>query len=518
MWVFDAEKNTTSQVQLPNHSNQYLSAIKWLNNGSLAYFVLDRIQQKQELWAFSVEEKATVLLNTQTDAHWIDPYYQIHSIRNGEQVILMQAREDRKHFVLFDRAGLELKDLNKGGEYDVEDFLGFDEESGIFYFTAHSPTPLNLNVFALDIETSITQLLSGGDLVHATAVMSPSRRLSTLYTYGEDIPNTKIISNRFGVASPLIVLEDNAAFNDSLSGLAMPTREYWTIPSASEEYQLNAVAYLPPGWDPKGDLKYPVLLYVYGGPDSQTVNFQFELGSWNFHSFLASSMGIIVLSVDNRGTCCRGQTFLKQSYKDLGHVETEDQIAAMHYASELPFVDSSKVAIWGWSYGGYMAARVISSGEKVVRGAISVAPVTDWRFYDSVYTERYMQTPQLNPDGYQASAVLPRASQVQTEYLLVHGTGDDNVHFQNSADWVTSLVNAGVDLQTMYYPDKAHSLSGIATRTHLWKLLSRFCAKIFSLPTPLFDPSLTPKRSSRRSHTSNTFKGDTRPGIPLRPL
>eukprot|EP00339_Tiarina_fusa_P014680 CAMPEP_0116998496 /NCGR_PEP_ID=MMETSP0472-20121206/1547_1 /TAXON_ID=693140 ORGANISM="Tiarina fusus, Strain LIS" /NCGR_SAMPLE_ID=MMETSP0472 /ASSEMBLY_ACC=CAM_ASM_000603 /LENGTH=216 /DNA_ID=CAMNT_0004697665 /DNA_START=315 /DNA_END=962 /DNA_ORIENTATION=- len=208
----------------------------------------------------------------------------------------------------------------------------------------------------------------------------------------------------------------------------MPTRKYFDLPAAEGKDKLSVVMYLPPGFNEEDDIKYPTILYVYGGPDSQTVNNEYELGFWYLHSFLSSSMGVIIVSVDNRGTCCKGQEFLKQTYLNLGDIEVEDQLAAMQSLSELKYIDSSRIGIWGWSYGGYMSSRIISAGNPIVKAAISVSPVTDWKFYDNIYTERYMQTPEFNAVGYEESSVLGRAGFIlpESSYLLVHGTADDN--------------------------------------------------------------------------------------------
>merc|ERR1711879_412723 len=179
---------------------------------------------------------------------------------------------------------------------------------------------------------------------------------------------------------------------------------------------------------------------------------------------------------------------------------------------ELKYIDSSRIGIWGWSYGGYMSSRIISAGNPIVKAAISVSPVTDWKFYDNIYTERYMQTPEFNAVGYEESSVLGRAGFIlpESSYLLVHGTADDNVHFQNSADWVSDLVRAGVDFRTMYYPDKSHSLLGLETRTHLYKMMIRFWAGAFDLPVPSFTVVEEENLKNQREIRHPTLKSEKR--------
>ena len=473
------------QIPLPEDPEQYISYITWSNEETVSFQVLNRIQQEQKLFRYALETSESTLVTTQRDAKWIDPYYKFYPIRGGNQLIVMQPRDGYKHFVVIDSAGNEIADLNDGEPYDVEDILMFDKSTETLFYTSHQPTSMDLNVYSRRLVSANSILLSSGKDTFATASFSPSGEYFALYNYGVDVPNVTMVATE---SSPdvLYVLEDNKSFSKAISKRAMPTRKYLQLPAAEGKDVMNVVLYLPPGFDETEDFQYPVLFYVYGGPDSQTVNSQFELGFWYLHSFMASSMGIIVASVDNRGTCCKGQEFLKQTYLDLGDIEVDDQLAAMHALAALDYVDKSRIGIWGWSYGAYMSSRVISAGDSIVRGAVSISPVTDWKFYDSIYTERYMQTPSLNMVGYEESSVLGRAHFIlkDSSYLLVHGTADDNVHFQNSADWVTNLVQAGIDFRTMYYPDKSHSLTGVETRTHLYKLMIRFWADTFELPVP----------------------------------
>lgn len=402
----------------------------------------------------------------------------------------MIPNNDYKHLILVDLEN-QIFDLNENDSFDIENILGYDEEKNLLYYSAHSPTASDLNIFVKNLNkiSSSANKITTGEKTYASASFSPNCKYFALYMYGYDIPKTMMVSSS-SYPNPLYILEDNEDFAEEIAKKTMPKRKYIEIESAEGNEKLNTVLYLPPGLDEKdSSKKYPLLLYVYGGPDSQTVNYEYELDFWYYHSFLASSMGVVIASIDNRGTCCKGQEFLKQTYKNLGDLEVEDQILAMETLSKLDYIDESRIGIWGWSYGGYMASRVISEGNSIVKGAISVAPVTDWRFYDNIYTERYMQTPDLNPVGYAESATLGRAKFILSDqkYLLIHGTGDDNVHFQNTADWVTDLVKSDVDFKTMFYPDKAHSLSGIETRTHLWKLITRFWADTFNLPVPSLD-------------------------------
>lgn len=487
LWIYDIRNDNLVNIELPNDPEQYLSYLDWINNDVFGYQVLNRIQQQQKLYTYTLSNLESTPIISLSSNEWIDPYYKFLPINIGNDynIVVMQPRNNFKHLILYDNEGNQIADINEGYNFDIEEIITYDEELQRLYYSIHKPGPSDLNIEYYSMSNQEITEINDGSSAYVAASFSPSKKYFAMYKYGQNIPETKMIS-AYSYPLPLCYLERNEEFSQSINDKAMPTRKYFSIPSSDDSDDLNAVMYLPPGFNEESDKKYPSLFYVYGGPDSQTVNNMYELGFWYYHSYLASTMGIIVVSVDNRGTCCKGQEFLKQTYLNLGSTEVEDQLSAMHYVSEFSYIDEDKMGIWGWSYGAYMSSRVVSANDPIVKAAISVSPVTDWSFYDNIYTERYMQTPSLNEFGYSESSVLNRASNIPktSSYLLIHGTADDNVHFQNSADWVTALIQEGVNFQTMYFPDKAHSLTGTETRIHLWKLITRFLAKSFSLPEP----------------------------------
>jgi dipeptidyl-peptidase-4 len=220
--------------------------------------------------------------------------------------------------------------------------------------------------------------------------------------------------------------------------------------------------------------KYPVLMFVYGGPGSQRV-----LNNWNvnyWHHYL-TQQGYLVVCVDNRGTGGKGKDFEHIIYKQLGRYETEDQIASAKYLGNLPYVDGERIGIWGWSYGGYMSSLALLLGNDVFKAAIAVAPVTNWRYYDTIYTERYLQKPQDNPSGYDDYSPQNYADKLEGAFLLIHGTEDDNVHFQNSVEFHNALIKANKQFQSFYYPDRNHSIYGGNTRLHLYTMMTNFILK-----------------------------------------
>jgi dipeptidyl-peptidase-4 len=266
------------------------------------------------------------------------------------------------------------------------------------------------------------------------------------------------------------VLEDNQELKAKIENFSISPKEFFSFITV-DGTSLNAYMIKPADFDESKN--YPVLMYVYGGPGSRNVT-----NSWGgtrdfWHHHLASE-GYIVVCVDNRGTGARGRDFKHLTYANLGKIETEDQIAGAKYLGTLPFVDKSRIGIWGWSYGGYMSSLALMVGNDVFKTAIAVAPVTTWRYYDTIYTERYLQTPQLNATGYDNYSPITHVNKLKGNLLLIHGTGDDNVHFQNAVDLVDALIKADKQFETMYYPNRNHGISGGNTSWHLYSMMTDF--------------------------------------------
>ena len=266
------------------------------------------------------------------------------------------------------------------------------------------------------------------------------------------------------------VLEDNATLRKKLEDYNIAPKAFMTI-KTSENVELNAWMIKPTDFDPTK--KYPVFMFLYGGPGSQQVlnNFDASNGMWFQH---LAQKGYIVACVDNRGTGGKGADFKKVTYLNLGKLEVKDQIEAAKYWGSLPYVDKSRIGIFGWSYGGYMSSNCLFQGADYFKTAIAVAPVTNWRFYDSIYTERYLQTPQENPTGYDENSPLTYAKNLTGKFLLVHGAYDDNVHLQNTMEFVDELVKENKQFDLFIYPNKNHSIRGGNTRLHLYTKMTNF--------------------------------------------
>ncbi|MEQ8533354.1 MAG: prolyl oligopeptidase family serine peptidase, partial [Imperialibacter sp.] len=266
------------------------------------------------------------------------------------------------------------------------------------------------------------------------------------------------------------VLKDNAALAKAIQDHGFVDKEFFSF-TTSQGSNLNGYFLKPTDFD--SDKKYPVLLYQYSGPGSQNATNAWGGGHFFWHQML-TQRGYIVAVVDARGTGGRGEGFKKMTYKQLGKYETEDHIEAARYFGTLPFIDTSRIGIWGWSYGGYMSSLVLFKGADLFKAAIAVAPVTTWRFYDTIYTERYLMRPQDNAGGYDDNSPITHANKLKGNFLLIHGTGDDNVHFQNSVALQDALIREGKQFESFYYPDKTHGISGGKYRYHLYNMMTNF--------------------------------------------
>ena len=265
-------------------------------------------------------------------------------------------------------------------------------------------------------------------------------------------------------------IEDNSKLNEKLKNLEIAEPEFINVPT-TDGVELNAYMIKPANFD--ANKEYPVFMYVYGGPGSQTVTDNWGGTRYLWFQYLAQQ-GYIVVSVDNRGTGARGRDFKKLTYQQLGKYETEDQINAAKHLGNLPYVDANRIGIFGWSYGGYMSSLAITKGADVFKAAIAVAPVTTWRYYDSIYTERYMRTPQENASGYDDNSPINHVEKMKGAYLLVHGSADDNVHYQNTMEMIRAMVKANKQFDLFIYPDKNHGIYGGNTRNHLYTKMTNF--------------------------------------------
>ncbi|NGP89268.1 S9 family peptidase [Fodinibius halophilus] len=466
--VYDLQQDQTTWMDIGSENDQYIPRINWTKNSNvLAIRRMNRLQNKQDLMLADVNTGETEIIKTETRDAWIDVNDNLKFLQNGDQFIYTSEESGYNHIYLYDMSGELIRQITKG-DWEVTNYLGYNEDSGKVYYVSTEASPLQRHLYSINIDGSGKVKLSDGEGWNGINMSRDYKYYIETYSAPQSPPQYTLHK---GNGEKVRVLEGNTALKDTLSKYAMPSKEYIEIPL--EQATLNGYIMKPHDFDP--EQKYPVLFYVYGGPGSQTVSKRYggrQRPTW--HRYL-TEQGYIVVSVDNRGTGGRGRDFEKQLYKKLGQYEVQDQINAAKYLIEqYDFIDTSRIGIWGWSYGGYMSSLVLAQGNDIFSTAIAVAPVTNWKYYDTIYTERFMQTPQMNPEGYKNGSPLTYAGQIEGNYLLVHGTGDDNVHFQNAVEMVDKLVAEDVQFETMYYPNRSHGIYGGNTRNHLFKLLNNF--------------------------------------------
>lgn len=466
--VYDLQSEETTWMDVGSENDQYIPRINWTKDPAvLAIRRMNRLQNKQDLMVAEVNTGDTEIIKTETSDAWIDVNDDLKFLENGEQFIYVSEESGYNHIYLYDMSGKQIRQITKG-DWEVTNYLGYDKNSDKIYYVSTEESPLQRHLYSINIDGSGKKKMSDGEGWNAIN-MSRDYEYYIKTTSSPGNPPTYTLHEDDG--TQVRMLEENEVLEQKLSEYAMPSKEYIKIPL--EQAELNGYIMRPSDFNP--DKKYPTLFYVYGGPGSQTVTKSFSSGQramW--HKYIAEQ-GYVVISVDNRGTGARGRDFEKQLYKKLGQYEVVDQIEAANYLTKTyDFIDKDRLGIWGWSYGGYMSSLVLAQGSDLFDTAIAVAPVTNWRFYDTIYTERFMQTPQMNPEGYKKGSPITYADQIEGNYLLVHGTGDDNVHFQNSVELVNELVTQGVQFKSMYYPNRSHAIYGGNARNHLYKMMSNF--------------------------------------------
>jgi len=466
--VYDLQSDETTWMDIGEKTDQYIPRINWTRNPDmLSIRRMNRLQNRQDLMLANANTGQSRTIKTERSETWIDVNDDLRFLESGQRFIYTSEEDGYNHIFLYDMEGKFIRQITDGN-WEVTNFLGYDKASGKIYYTGTKESPLEQHFYSIGIDGNNEQKLSAKSGWYSVN-MSPDFRYY-IQTYSAPRTPPKYTLHKSG-RGQVRVLEDNKPLQQTLNDYKMPTKEFISL--SLSDVTLSGYMLKPADFD--STQKHGVIFYVYGGPGSQTVTKRFAAGQramWHRH---LTAQGYIVVSVDNRGTGARGRDFEKQVYKKLGQLEIKDQMAAAQFlANKHSYIDATRMGIWGWSYGGYMAALGISKGHDIFKTAISVAPVTNWRFYDTIYTERFMQTPQMNPEGYKKGSPINYADKINGDYLLVHGTGDDNVHFQNSMEWVNALVANNVAFRSMYYPNRNHGIYGGNTRRHLYRMLNDF--------------------------------------------
>jgi dipeptidyl-peptidase-4 len=427
---------------------------------------LNRHQNRLDLLLADARTGASRVIMSDRDSAWVDATVP-RWLDSGRRFLFASERDGHRHLYLYARDGSLIRKVTDGA-WDVTDVFAVDERRGIVYFTGTVDGPLVRPVYRVGLDGRGLRRLSARRGWHSAAFDPRGELYVDTYSSAAAPPVQSL--HRAQDGRLVRVIADNATLAAKLQGLELAPPEFLELPLAGG-LRLNASLIKPADFD--STRQYPLLLYVYGGPGSQTVADAWGGQRYLWHQLLAGE-GYLVASVDNRGTGGRGRDFKKATYRRLGQLESADQIAAAGHLARLPYVDRERIGIWGWSYGGYLSLLSVLLGADVFRAAIAVAPVTDWRLYDTIYTERYMRSPEENPEGYQRGAPLSYAARLQGRLLVVHGTGDDNVHPQNTTLLIEGLEDAGKQFDMRLYPNKTHAIAGSATRVNLYNMLTEW--------------------------------------------
>jgi dipeptidyl-peptidase-4 len=469
IFVYDLDEGTTTEMDTGEETDQYIPRIKWTpDNDKLCMIRMNRLQNQVEIMLADAADGSSQVIYRETNPYYIsqigDDYPTF--INDGRQFIIYSEKSGYNHLYLYDLEGNLVHQITSG-EWDVTGFTGYDDQEERVFYSAAKKSPLRRHVYSVDTDGSDVRKITSKEGWN-DASFSKGYKYFINYHSTANTPQVVTLHNRAGEL--IRTLEDNSELKETIEKYGFTDKEFIKINTPSSEYDLHAYTIKPPDFDP--DKEYPLFMYLYGGPGSQEVTDRWG-GRMAWFQMLAQR-GYVIAVVDNRGTGARGQHFKKMTYGELGKYETTDQIEAARYFGDKPYIDASRIGIFGWSYGGFMSSNCLFQGNETFSMAIAVAPVTNWRYYDTIYTERFMGLPQENPEGYDENSPINHVDKLRGDYLLIHGTGDDNVHFQNSIELAEELVQANKQFEMQFYPDKNHGIYGGNTTFHLYTRMTRF--------------------------------------------
>lgn len=449
-----------------SENDQYLPRIKWISTNYLSIQRLNRLQNKLEVLKFSYYFNQPEIIYTEENARYIDiEDWTFFGGKDSNGVYAMFTSEKSGYKHLYKLDGKYNVSQVTQGNWELDVFLG--ESNGIAYFTSGKDNPSERQLYSVEIKTGKMKQLTNEPGWHSISFTSTFDYFLDNYSSMTN-PGIAVLKDRDGLVAR--VLEENKELSSKLEGMNLGKVEFGSF-TTSENVKLDYWKILPP--DFTADKQYPVLFFVYGGPGYQTVKNQWQGANYMWYQYMASK-GYIVISVDNRGSGGRGEEFKKLTYLNLGKYETIDYIEAAKFFGNQPYVNKSRIGIFGWSYGGFMASNCITKGADYFKAAVAVAPVTNWRYYDNIYTERYMRTPKENAAGYDDNSPINHVDKIKGSYLLIHGNADDNVHFQNSAEMVMAMNAKNIKYDAEYYPNTNHSIRGGKIRLHLFTKITDF--------------------------------------------
>jgi dipeptidyl-peptidase-4 len=467
IYTYDIQSGKKQMMDIGSDKDIYIPRIGWTrNNNTLWIQRMNRLQNKLELMTGDAGNGTTKTIYTEENKAYIDAP-EITFLADGKTFLLMSEKDTRMHLYQYDMNGSLVRQVTKG-DWDIDQFYGVDEKKKVVYVSTSEVNSTGRYVYAISLDGKTKKQLTKRKGWN-TATFNADYTFFLLSTSSINVPPYYALCDAGG--KELRSLEDNQDLADKMKGYTLSPAEMTSYKNAYGE-DLNAFVIKPANFD--ATKKYPVLMYVYGGPGHQLAVDRW-MGSYYFWFQLLSQKGYMIVCTDGRGTGFKGEAFKKSTYLQLGKYEIEDQIFVAKELGKLPYVDASRIGMFGWSFGGYMSSLAITKGADVFKSAVAVAPVTNWRYYDNIYTERFMRTPQENGKSYDDNSPINHVDKIKGNYLLIHGTADDNVHFQNSVEMVDMMIKKGVKFDSEYYPNKNHGITGgKMTRYHLFDRITRF--------------------------------------------
>lgn len=465
--IYDVIATATKEINLKNYADFYIARIKWTNDANvLSAQVLNRHQDNLDLLFIDGNSGTPKVVLNEKDKAYVDVTDNL-TFLNDNSFIWTSEKNGFNHIYVYDKTG-KLKNQVTNGNWEVTNYYGFDEKNQTVFYQSVENGSINRDVYRIGLNGKNKLRLSKNTGTNA-ATFSPNFQFY-INSFSSATQPTNYTLNDAKTGKELQSIENNVALADKLKAYNLPSKEFFVL-KTEKGNELNAWIMKPKDFD--SNKKYPVFMYQYSGPGSQQVNNDWN-GTDDYWFMMLTQQGYIVACVDGRGTGFKGADFKKCTQKEMGKYEVEDQIDAAKVIGNYLFVDKSRIGIFGWSYGGFMASNCIMKGNEVFKMAIAVAPVTNWRFYDSIYTERYMQTPQENASGYDENSPINHVDKLKGKFLLIHGSGDDNVHVQNSMQMMEALIQANKQFESQIYPDNNHGIYGGKTRIQLYNKMTNF--------------------------------------------
>ena len=468
--TFDIKSKVTRKLDLPLDEDGYIPRIQFTKDeNTLAIMTLNRHQNRFDLYFANPRSTLCKLVVRDEAEQYIKEEAYGNMTFYANNFVMMSEKDGFNHLYLYSAGGNLIKQITKG-KFEVKSFLGWDEKTNTYYYSSNEESPLRTAIYKIDAKGRKTKLSSREGTNQAIFSKSMKYYINTF----SNLATPPVITINDNTGKTLTTLVDNKKLAQKVASMNLPSKEFFTF-TTSDGVQLNGWMMKPANFD--ASKKYPVIMHQYSGPGSQQVIDRWNIGSRGdggmFEAYMADR-GFISVCVDGRGTGGRGSDFEKCTYLNLGVKEARDQVETALYLGTLPYIDSKNIGIWGWSFGGYCTLMSMSEGTPAFKAGVAVAAPSDWRYYDTVYTERFMRTPKENMEGYQASSAMTRASQLNGELLLIHGTADDNVHLRNASEYSEALVQADKQFDMHIYTNRNHGIRGGNTTKHLLTRVTEF--------------------------------------------